>query len=311
LLRRYGFYTFTLLCACLISLSGQSVAAGRINATTALAELAFGTVVQDAIGVLGEEDEFTFVADAGDIVLVRMSRVSGSVRPYVRILTADGTIVCSKHGYGTTAEIYTCHLPDTGTYTLRAADYSGSYTGNYALYLQRLNAPGNVIPRSYGTTESDSVTTSAMLKSYTFAGATGEAIVVHVATTSGGLDPKVRIYDPTGALQCHSTDVYTPVLIDNCTLSMDGRHTILVGDDYGTDVGVYNLHLERLVTPVGGNTLPDAQVHPGTITAAAELDAYTFSGAVGDKLLLRVAPSSAGGLDPELRIYNPSDDSPR
>jgi hypothetical protein len=276
------------------------------NPINSLTTLAFGTTIQDALGVPGEEDDVTFSANAGDVVLVRMSRVSGSVRPYVRVLNAGGATLCTAYSYGTLAEIATCMLPETATYTLRAADYYGSYTGNYALYIQRLNAPGATTSRTYGATASGSITTGAQLNTYTFDGAAGEKVVVHAATTSGDLDPKVRVYDPEGVLRCQTSDVYTPVLIDTCAILVDGTHTILIGDDQGTDVGVYNLHLQRLTTPVGGIALPDAQVRAGTVTAAAELDAYTFSGAVGDKLLLRVAPSSAGGLDPELRIYDPN-----
>ena len=62
-------------------------------------------------------------------------------------------------GYGATyAEISSCSLTTTGTYTIQVSEYGGNSTGDYSLSLQRLNNPGNAIAMSFGQTGSGSIT---------------------------------------------------------------------------------------------------------------------------------------------------------
>lgn len=93
--------------------------------------LVFGDVVQDAISVATEEDLYTFAANAGDLVLVRMSRTGGTFSPSIQIEDAGGATLCAHYAttLSSSAQIASCALPDTATYTLRAADYSGTTTG--------------------------------------------------------------------------------------------------------------------------------------------------------------------------------------
>ncbi len=297
-IRRLGI-VFVILLGMLITLRA------RARASSA-SDLTFGAVIRDAIGTVAEEDSYTFAADAGDIILVRMSKISGTLKPHVGIVDEGGTELCADYDYYNTAEIAACTMPSTGAYSVRATDHNLVNTGTYGLYIQRLNAPGNTTSFAYGSTQSGSLTSAALLNTLTIGGNTGDHLVVQATTTSGTVSPKIRVYDPTGTLLCQNSSTYSPVFIDTCTLLTDGPHTLLVGDNLGTHVGVYNLHVQRLNNPVGGDALPDAQTRSETVAAAAELDAYTFTGNVGDVLVIRAAPTSAGGLDPQLRVYGPN-----
>ena len=99
--------------------------------------ITFGQTVQCSIVTPAEADTYTFAATAGDKVLVRMSRASGNVWPGVRVYAPDASKVCEQTSGGT-AEIASCTLPATGTYSILAYDsFDGTLTGNYDLYLQR------------------------------------------------------------------------------------------------------------------------------------------------------------------------------
>jgi hypothetical protein len=80
-------------------------------------------------------DTYTFTASADDKVLVRMSKSSGSLWAGIRVYGPDGTKRCETYSPDT-AEIASCTLPSTGTYTILAYDgFNGTYTGDYRLCL--------------------------------------------------------------------------------------------------------------------------------------------------------------------------------
>jgi len=285
-----------------------SVAAAPIHSVnTCAASIDFGQTLQCAISTAGEVDTLTFSAQAGDLVLVRMSATSGNLDPHIRLNDTDGaTTLCSAYDYSGDAEIATCTLPASGTYTLLAADYGNTDTGNYALYLQRLNNPVDPIALAYGQTLSGSIVSPAELDAYTFTATSGDIAVVQIARTSGSLDTHARIYNTDGTLVCTMNGLSSALSLATCSLPASGSYSLLTGDQYGRNTGIYNLFLQRLNTPAGGTALPYAETRSGTIVAAAEMDAYTFLANVGDIVRLRANATSAGGLDVYLQLYDPA-----
>jgi hypothetical protein len=275
---------------------------GSVDASTAIS---FGETASGAISVSGEEDVFTFSAAADDVILAQMAATSGSLNPSIRINDGDGDTLCSHESYANPAEIERCELPETGTYTLRAADYDGGDTGNYQIHLQRLNTPGNATSMAFDETLSGSIAGSAELDAYTFTGASGDSLVARMTHTSGNIMPEVRVYDPDGGLLCQHNS-YDSALVAGCDLPADGDYTVLMGDYWGQYTGAYNVYLQKLNDPAGAATLPIAAVKPGSIVAAAEMKAYTFAGSVGDSLIIRGNTTSAGGLMPHLRLFGPN-----
>jgi hypothetical protein len=71
-----------------------------------------------------------------------MSKSSGNLWPEIRVYSPNGTKLCEEYS-PSTAEIASCNLTSTGTYTILADDgFNGTFTGDYYLFLQRLNNPG-------------------------------------------------------------------------------------------------------------------------------------------------------------------------
>ena len=97
-------------------------------------------------------DVYTFTAEADDVVLVRMSHVSGELDPEIHLYGPDGAKLCEAYSsYQGMAEIPSCALPGSGPYAILAGDSGGSDTGGYDLYLERLilslwNCPGSPAP---------------------------------------------------------------------------------------------------------------------------------------------------------------------
>jgi hypothetical protein len=227
----------------------------RLNNPGDPVSITFAQTLPASIATPTEMDTYTFLASAGDKVLVRMSQSSGNVWPGIRIYGPDGTKLCDKHSSDSvTAEIASCSLPDSGTYTILGYDdLYGMYTGDYHIYIQRLNDPGDPIPISFGQTLSGSIITSAEMDTYTFLASAGDKVLVRMSKSSGDVWPGIRIYAPDGVKLCEkkSSDSITAE-IASCSLSSTGTYTILVFDDlFGMDAGNYQIFLELLIYPRG------------------------------------------------------------
>jgi hypothetical protein len=205
--------------------------------------ISFGETIQCSIVSVGETDTYTFTASAGDKVLVRASKSSGTIWPGIRVFLG-ATELCQA-GSSITAEIASCPLPSAGTYTILVLDsYSGTFTGDYYLYLQRLNNPGNAIPIAHGQILMGSITTPAEMDTYTFIASVGSKVLVRVSKSSGTIWPGVRIYGPDGTKMCEEGSS-TSALIPGCSIPSSGTYAILAYDSYsGTYTGDYRVYLD-------------------------------------------------------------------
>lgn len=108
--------------------------------------IGFGETIRCSIDSPGETDTYTFTADPGDEVLVRMSKDSGDLWPGIRVYDPDGLKLCEQSA-ASSAEIASCSLPAGGTYSILVFDgFNGTRTGDYYLYVQRLSNPGSAVP---------------------------------------------------------------------------------------------------------------------------------------------------------------------
>ena len=207
----------------------------------------FGETIECSITIEEEIDSYTFAANAGDKVLVRMSRASGTLTLHVRVKAPDGTDLCEAYN-SLPAEIESCTLPSTGIYTILAGNLVGGNTGDYYLYLQRLNDPGGAVPIAFGQTHSGSIMPGE-IDTYTFSAVAGDKVLVRMSRASGLMTLEVRVFGPTGALQCERYNSL-PAEIESCTLPSTGTYTILADDMQGINTGDYLLFLQRLNAPL-------------------------------------------------------------
>ena len=123
------------------------------------------------------------------------------------------------------------------------SDYNGLDAGNYTLYLQRLNDPGNTSPITYGDTISESVSTATEADAYVFTGTNGDSPTITMTATSGGLDPRLRVFRPDGTQVCADSLSPGGSLVLPCALDVTGVHTIIASDSGENETGDYDLSL--------------------------------------------------------------------
>ncbi len=263
--------------------------------------LNFGSTTSDAISTLGEEDCYSFNGVIGEAFLARMVRTSGTMQPEIRLYRPDGsTVLCSKSG--TSLADMLCLLKNTGTHTLRLGDLNDDETGDYNLYFQRTNNPVNATPLNLSETISGTVSALAEMKTYTFTGAINDRIVINTVKTSGLFQPEVRVYSQNGKLLCYKIGSLISHLL--CTVKISGTHTVLAGDNGGNETGDYNLYIQRTNSPMIATPLNLSDTVSGDITVASQMNTYTFTGAIGDRVVTRMVKTS-GALAPYVRVYRP------
>ena len=162
---------------------------------------------------------------------------------------------------------------------------------------------------SYGETIDCSIDAAGETDSYTFAGSSGERVYVKMARHSGDVNPDITIKRPDGTQLCRITGSSSSRLAEgDCQLDATGTHTIVAADYGSNGTGVYSLHLQRTSDPVGTITpiaYGEALAADGLSLGAAEMDIYTFTGASGDRVFLKMAKES-GDIFPGFRLYRPN-----
>ena len=160
------------------------------------------------------------------------------VRPWHEILRPDGTRLCGPF----LGVEHTCLLDTSGSFTIFVRDFTGVYTGNYHLYLQRLNPPVGCVNIASGAYSATGIIVQvAEANCFTFYGAAGEWIYRRVVRTSGTLTPYHEILRPDGTLLCGPYVIAQQV----CLLDTSGIHTILVRDFPGPGTGNFTVYLYR------------------------------------------------------------------
>jgi hypothetical protein len=278
----------------------------RLNASGGATAMGFGQTLAGSIDVPAEMDAYTFSANAGDVVLARMSKTSGELYARVRLFGPDGAELDDQNSV-TSAEIGGLALPSDGSYTLLASDGSnGTRTGAYSIYLQRPNAPGNASAISFGQTLPGSIAAPAEMAAYTFSASAGDVVLARMSKASGEIYARVRLFGPDGA-ELDDQNSVTSAEIGDYTLPGDGSYTLLASDGLeGVHTGTYYIYLQRLNVPGGTTAMDFGQTLAGSIEVPAEMDTYTFSANAGDVLLAQMSRASAvEELYSRLRLYGP------
>jgi len=191
-----------------------------------------GQVVSSAIDGVGEMDVYTFTGSANDEMMIQPRSTSGNLNPVVELYNPSGSRITD----------YT--LTTSGTYKIIVRDGSYVNTGNYLVYLQRLNNPCNATTINCGQIVTGSIGTSVNpppWKAYTFTGSAGDAVSFTATKTSGAnFIPLMELYKPDGTF---ITSKYNAPLVT--TLTAAGIYKMLVRDYFNAYEGDYTLKFQK------------------------------------------------------------------
>ena len=238
------------------------------------------------IGSAGEVGCFRFTGAAGQRVRVRAVETSGTLVADLNVGGAD--CVPARHGL-------TCTLTAGGVHSVTVG---GTGTGDYAVSVQRLDAPVGCSSLTYANATRTGAISPGEAECWRFLSNDGARLRVRVVTAAAALEPLVEVLRPDGTTRC------IPTFADDstCVLDLDGTHTLLVNDAGGA-TGGYSISIQRLNGPAGCPFKGfGATATLGTLATTGETDCFSVQGAVGNALRVRLLSNT---IDPTTEILRP------
>jgi uncharacterized membrane protein YecN with MAPEG domain len=300
---------------CGVALLLLSLFAHRASAQGALTNGAF----HDATLALGETNVWTFAANAGETVLLRSARLSGTsfYVPWIRLDNPDGVLVAAGTSDGDNSVSVT--VTNSGTFKVRISSYSPGYSGPYRLHLVKI--PGNftVSPGDEGGPMVNGATYQGTndlgdLDAWTFTANAGETILVRAGRVSGNSSfyiPWVRLYGPDGALLASGSD--QPNNEVSIVTTNSGTFTAVVGGYHPNGYfGTYSIRMGRIpgsftVSPGDeGGPMVNGATYQGT-NDLGDMDIWTFAAGAGETVIVRAGRVSGNSsfYIPWVRLYGP------
>ncbi|OGW16910.1 MAG: hypothetical protein A3G93_08880 [Nitrospinae bacterium RIFCSPLOWO2_12_FULL_45_22] len=276
-----------------------------LSPSTVLAQtpIPCGQTLTGSISTVGEKDEYTFTATAGDAVTIRLVVTSGDMNPLLELYDSTGTRIAYDYDSSGNYVAIDKALTTGGPYTIVARDYGNDETGNYNLTWQRPNNPCNATSVTCGQTTSSSISAIGEQDFYTFTATAGDAVTIRLVVTSGDMNPLLELYDSTGTRIAYDYDSSGNYVAIDKALTTGGPYIIVARDSYNDETGNYNLTWYRLNNPCNATAISCGQAVPGPISTPGELDFYTFTANAGDVVMIRLVRTS-GPLSPYMELYD-------
>jgi hypothetical protein len=290
----------TLLVAALLPQDGPASAQTPVGASGAgcPTTIGFGQTITCAITAVDEIHGFSFTASAGDQVLLRITRTSGTLRPRMTVQQA-GQYLCGNFALTTTTAI--CAIRASGSYTLLIDDTFRTETGSYFLHLQRFNAPVGAQPLTAGQPLGGAIGLPAEVDVWSFAAQAGDVALLRASRSTGVLEPRIEIYDQAGRYLCGNYDTETPET--TCSFATDGTYSLFVDDTFRINTGGYYVYFQRFNAPGNASPLTAGQTISGAISVPAESDTWSFTTNGTERRLLRVTRTN-GTLEPRFTVVD-------
>jgi hypothetical protein len=266
---------------------------------------------------VGEEDTWTFTANAGDYIVLRCGEVSGtaSYNPFIRLFAPGGALMAQNNGSGDS--FINVRATNSGTFSVIVSSGSANQTGSYNLRF--VKAPGAfIVPAGdeggalVNGGNHNGTNSLGDEDVWSFTAAVGDNITLRAGEVAGSFsyNPYLRLIGPTGvqiAVDNETSDSYL-----NHRATNAGVYTVLISSANLGQTGSYSLRYvnvpQAYTVPAGdeGGTLTNGMNHFG-VTANGDEDVWSFTASVGDNITLRCGElTGTGSYNPYLRLIGPT-----
>jgi hypothetical protein len=263
-----------------------------------------------ALSPYGDMDAFMFLGDVGDSIILQVHRVSGTFYPKLELFDSTSTLVQDVWGSGANQVIFDFALADSGYHTLFVGDYIGDKTGEYWVSLQcRQEVRASAATIIYDSlTEGLAIEPYGDMDAYVFEGTAGDSVIIQMHRVANGLAPKMELFAPNDGLVAEANATSHVTIVDYA-LPYTGSYTLFTSDNSGDDTGDYWVSLQcRQNVRASADTIAyDSVTDTLAIDPYGDLDAFVFTGDVGDSITLRVHRVT-GSFYPHLELFSPDGD---
>ncbi|MBZ0293343.1 MAG: hypothetical protein K8L99_12320 [Anaerolineae bacterium] len=310
---------------------GYELAIQRVSVSSESgSQLRYGDSIINRITDMQPQLYYTFHADQGDIVNIRMRRVSGDLDPYLQVVQVrqgNAFVVADNDdllGAATPfdAAIEGLVIEESDTYVVIASRYgqaSGTSSGNFLLVIEeaRNSGLGNSVrapyPLQFGNTVEGELTDSQFVRYYRFDAEENDIISVRMERVGGRLDSFLVLADEN--LQELATDDDSGggqnAFIAQYLVPTSGTYYIIAtrfDRDNGTTSGNYRLQLQSLGNafdgvPEGYPRMAYGSTITGYIDSQTQQVTYVFWGEEDDIISISMNRGD-GNLDPVVTLLD-------
>ena len=292
--------TVIYLCIVVVFLTG-------FHSTAGAADLPNGGHVTGSIFPAGDEDTYTFTANAGDHIELRMTDLDGdgSFSNNLQLFgPSNGTRLAYAVSYTTACIAYTAQ--ETGTYTIIASESGSDNSATYNIYYTK--APG---ANEHGVLIIDDVHEGVVdvgdLDTYTFTANAGDHIELRMTDLDGdgSFSNNLQLFGPSNGTRLAYAVSYTTACIAY-TAQETGTYTIIASESGSDNSATYNIYYTKAPGANEHGVLIIDDVHEGVVDVG-DLDTYTFTANAGDHIELRMTDLDGdGSFSNNLQLFGPS-----
>lgn len=288
--------------------------------------LRYGDSVINTISNMTPQMFYSFRARRGDIVNIRMERVSGNLDSYLQVVDSNAFLIAENdevQGTGSLdAMIMGLLIERDGTYVIKATRYgeaAGTSTGRFVLTLEEADDSGlgnsaqAAFPIRPGDTITGDISTNNLNRYYSFEARANDLITIRMTRTTGSLDAFLILAN--AGLQQLSADDDSGggqnAKIENYLIPADGIYYIIAtrfDGETGTTAGGYRLELQSQgnafdEVPEGVQRLTYGTTTTGRIDDDTPEVTFAFWGFQGDTVSVALNRGD-GDLDPAVSLLD-------
>ncbi|MBX3734973.1 MAG: pre-peptidase C-terminal domain-containing protein [Verrucomicrobiae bacterium] len=278
----------------------------------------------DGAIALGDLDAWSFDADVGNLVELRIAQLSGgdAFVPRIRIFDPAGNKLAEASGgsaSSTSEGRISFRTPTTNTFTVVVDSATAEGTGNYRLHLVKL--PASVATPASDTGgpltsggNHDGAISVGDLDVWTFEADADDKVFLRAAQTSGGtaFAPRVRVYNEAGILVGSAggagNSSASEARLDYVATEV-GTYTVVIDSPAPEGTGNYRLFYLKspgsFITPPGDDGLPLVTGNQDGSTTLGDLDVWSFTGNAADRVTLSFTQLTGGTTyAPRARLFD-------
>jgi len=291
-------------------------------------ETTLGDLESGALDVMGEVDEYTFEATAGNIVTISLSETHGGSRATLYSPAGDEVKLYSATTGNRVTRVAAGNKVrseplQAGTYVIQVYDDNYADAGNYQLSLEGLvPASADAVSLTLGEFKTGDIVVGEV-DAYKFTGAAGDVVTVSLSDAQSGTGTRLfaELYSPTGQKVNKLPGTNGPSEVENGNKVVyqlpaeTGTYVIQVYDYDYTHAEPYGIALEGIrPRSLDSIAIGLGEQKTGTIDGMGEVDAFHFALAAADLVAngglyqVRLSLSSEDTVDyePRAAVYSPT-----
>ncbi|NND07809.1 MAG: T9SS type A sorting domain-containing protein [Saprospiraceae bacterium] len=270
----------------------------------------YGDNLINEIVEVGEVHNYTFTAEAGDIIWIRMRDIE-EVDAHFRLFNDEDSLIAEDFDIGGLANFSDILLEKAGTYLIQAFDHVkhapltyGNDVGRYGISLQKLNTPGYGTWLPHFVNFDDSIRATTAVNVFNFNGEEGDLMFAQMRALTSHLECEFFLYSYDGEMLMQSKRSGR-LAQTQLSLPYTGSYHLYITDKGGNDADLFGFSLQMLNRLDGYPSISCGQSEQGYLSTLAARYPYRLDMQEGDQGILQMR-SPNGSIEMSFEVYDES-----